>query len=118
MTNQDAVLIEKLWNRLVGKNFIPAEFVKQIRWHGGHDMKNLSEESVLQLFEGRFLGDWHEPAFSFSELLAFYSVPDKNRRKEEIVGWVFASSGVVSYFILPESVSVKMPAQGLKSSEK
>jgi hypothetical protein len=91
MTNQDAVLIEKLWNRLVGKNFIPAEFVKQIRWHGGHDMKNLSEESVLQLFEGRFLGDWHEPAFSFSELLAFYSVPDKNRRKEEIVGWVFAS---------------------------
>lgn len=91
MTNQDVILIEKLWKRLVEKPFSPREFVKQIRWHGGQDMLNLSEEDLLQLLERRFSGDWHEPAFSFSELLAKYSVPDKNRLKEEIVGWAFAS---------------------------
>lgn len=58
-------------------------------------MSNLSEDDLQQLLEGRFTGDWNEPVFSFSELLAFYSVPntdrDKSRSKEEIVGWVFAS---------------------------
>jgi hypothetical protein len=95
MTKQDITLIEKLWDRLTGRKFAPKEFVKQIHWHGGHDMSNLSEEDLLQLLEGKFVGDWTAPAFSFSELLAFYSVPnsnrDKSRTKEEIVGWVFAS---------------------------
>lgn len=91
MTKQDVVLIEKLWNRLTGTTFVSSDFVKVILRHGGHDMKNLSENDLLQLLEGRFTGDWHKPAFSFSELLAYYSVPDKNRLKEEIVGWVFAS---------------------------
>ncbi len=91
MTNQDVILIEKLWNRLVDRKFLPSDFVKQVRWHGGYDMKNLTEEDLLQLLEGRFSGDWHKPTFALSELLAFYSVPDKNRHKEEIVGWVFAS---------------------------
>jgi hypothetical protein len=95
MTRQDSILIERLWNRLTGRKFVPQEFVKQVHWHGGHDMSNLSEEDLLQLLEGRFSGNWHEPAFSFSELLAFYSVPnanrDRSRTKEEIVGWVFAS---------------------------
>jgi hypothetical protein len=95
MTKQDALFIEKLWNRLTGRKFVPEEFAKQVHWHGGHDMSGLSVENVLQLLEGRFSGDWHKPAFSFSELLAYYSVPnakrDQSRTKEEIVGWVFAS---------------------------
>ena len=95
MTKQDVLLIEKLWDRLTGRKFVPEEFAKQVHWHGGHDMSGLSVENVLQLLEGRFSGDWHKPAFSFSELLAFYSVPnakrDRSRTKEEIVGWVFAS---------------------------
>jgi len=95
MTRQDSILIERLWNRLTGRKFVPQEFVKQVHWHGGHDMSNLTEEDLLQLLEGRFSGDWSQPAFSFSELLAFYSVPnasrDKSRTKEEIVGWAFAA---------------------------
>jgi hypothetical protein len=95
MTKQDAQFIENLWNRLVGRMFVPEEFAKLVHWHGGHDMSGLSVENVLELLEGRFSGDWHEPAFSFSELLAYYSVPnakrDRSRTKEEIVGWVFAS---------------------------
>ena len=84
-------LIERLWTRLTGKEFVPLEFAKLILRHGGHDMKKLREEDVLRLLGGTFTGNWHEPAFAFSELLAFYSVPDANRAKEEIVGWVFAS---------------------------
>src|SRR5208282_591529 len=95
MKQQDSIFIERLWNRLTGRKFVPQEFVKQVHWHGGHDMSSLTEEDLLQLLEGRFSGDWSQPAFSFSELLAFYSVPnanrDKSRTKEEIVGWVFAS---------------------------
>jgi hypothetical protein len=91
MTKQDFILIEKLWNRLTGTKFVPLDFAKLIRRHGGHDMSKLCEEDVLRLLEGEFSGNWHEPAFSFSELLAYYSVPDENRTKEEIVGWVFAS---------------------------
>jgi hypothetical protein len=46
---------------------------------------------LLGLLEGKVNGNWNARAFSFSELLAYYSVPDENRTKEEIVGWVFAS---------------------------
>jgi hypothetical protein len=91
MTRQDVVLVEKLWNRLIGPRFEPREFLQWIRKHGGHDMKDLSDDDLMRLFEGRFTGDWNEPAFSFSELLAFYSVRDENRPKEEVVGWVFCS---------------------------
>lgn len=95
MTKQDILFIDRLWNRLTGRKFGPREFAKQVHWHGGHDMSGLSEENVLELLEGRFSGDWKEPVFSFSELLAYYSVPnakrDQSRTKEEIVGWVFAS---------------------------
>ncbi len=52
-------------------------------------MSNLSEEDVLQLLNGRFAGDWHEPAFSFSELLACYAAGEGNdMTKEQMVGWV------------------------------
>ena len=95
MTKQDVVFIERLWNRLTGRKFVPHEFAKQIHRDGGIDMENLSTEDLLQLLEGRFAGDWNEPAFSFSELLSYYSVPNANRdwsrTKEQIVGWVFAS---------------------------
>lgn len=95
MTKQDVLFIEKLWNRLTGRKFVPQEFAKEMHWQGGIDMSNLSPEDLLQLLEGRFSGDWDKPAFSFSELLALYSVPnakrDRSRTKEEIVGWVFAS---------------------------
>jgi hypothetical protein len=95
MTKQDVILIEKVWNRLTGRKFVPEDFVQQVRWHGGHDMTNLSHDDLLRLLEGRFAGDWNAPAFSFSELLAVYSVPnsnrDKSRTKEEVVGWVFAA---------------------------
>jgi hypothetical protein len=95
MTRQDAILIEKLWERLTGRKFVPQEFVKLVRLHGGHDTSNISHEDLLRLLEGQFAGNWSEPAFSFSELLAYYSVPnasrDKSRTKEEIVSWVFAA---------------------------
>jgi hypothetical protein len=95
MTAQDLTFIKKLWKRLASTQFVSTEFVKAVRLHGGHDMSNLSHEDLLRLLEGQFAGNWSEPAFSFSELLAYYSVPnesrDKSRTKEEIVGWVFAA---------------------------
>lgn len=95
-------VIINLWERLVGTSFAPQEFAKQILWHGGHDMAQLSSESILQLFDNTFVGDWNRVAFSFSAQLAYYSVPDKDRDgvriKEEIVGWVFAS------FVMSEAV--------------
>jgi hypothetical protein len=95
MTKGDIAFLEKLWNRLTGRKFMPQEFVKQVHWHGGVDMSNLSNEDLMHLLEGRFSGDLSGPAFSFSELLAVYSVPnanrDRSRTKEEIVGWAFAS---------------------------
>jgi len=95
MTKQDVLFIEKLWNRLTGRKFVPQEFAREMKWQRGVDMSKLSPDHLLQLFEGRFSGDWDRPAFAFSELLALYSVPngkrDQSRTKEEIVGWVFAS---------------------------
>lgn len=91
MTREDYMLIENLWNRLTGEKFVPIDFAKALLRHGGHDMSKLCEADMIQLLEGRFTGDWHKPAFSFSELLAFYSVPDQGRAEEEVVGWVFAS---------------------------
>jgi len=88
-------VIKGLWERFVETEFVPEHFAKQILWHGGIDMVQLTEEDLVRLFEGRFTGDWAKVAFSFSELLAVYSVPDKDRGQprlnEEIVGWVFAS---------------------------
>lgn len=95
MTRQDSFFIKKLCERLTGNTFVPLEFVKHVHRHGGIDMSNLSHEDLLQLLEGRFVSDWKEVSFSFSELLASYSVPnakrDQSRTKEEIVGWVFAA---------------------------
>jgi hypothetical protein len=91
MTKQDYILVEKLWGRLTGTKFVPLAFAQLIRRHGGHDMSNLRDEDVLQLLVGEFAGNWHDPVFSFSELLAYYSAPDEKRTNEEIVGWVFAS---------------------------
>lgn len=100
MSKQTVII--NLWERLVEKPFVPQEFAKQILWHGGHDMVQISRENILQLFDNTFVGDWNRVAFSFSELLAYYSVPDKDRDrsrlKEEIVGWVFAS------FVMAEAV--------------
>lgn len=91
MTKKDVVFLDGLWRRLTGDAFTPQELAKQVKHDGGHDMSKLSEEDLLQLLDGRFSGDWKEPAFSFSELLAFYCVPDENRSKKQTVGWVCAS---------------------------
>ena len=91
MTKQDVVFLDGLWKRLTGSAYTPHKLAKQVKHDGGHDMSNLSEKDLLQLLDGRFSGDWKEPAFSFSELLAFYCVPDENRSKKQTVGWVCAS---------------------------
>jgi hypothetical protein len=91
MTKNDIVFLDGLWRRLIGDAFTAQKLAEQLKHDGGHDMANLSEGELLQLLNGRFSGDWKEPAFSFSELLAFYSVPDENRPKKQTVGWVCAS---------------------------
>lgn len=91
MTKQDIAFLDGLWRRLTGDAFTPQKLAEQLKHDGGHDMSNLSEEDLLQLLDGRFSGDWKEPTFSFSELLAFYCVPDANRSKKQTAGWVCAS---------------------------
>ncbi len=63
---------------------------------GGHDMINLSEDSLVQLIEGQFTGDWHDPAFAFGELLATYAVLGefKGIVPEQAVSWVFSSLAI------------------------
>jgi hypothetical protein len=91
MTQHDILFLDGLWRRLTGDAFSSETLAKQIKHDGGHDMSDLSEATLLQLLDGRFSGDWKEAAFSFSELLAFYCVPDENRSKKQTVGWVCAS---------------------------
>lgn len=89
MTETDIKLFSDLWGRLVGGDFTLQCLAQRIHRDGGIDMSNLSEEDVLQLLNGRFAGDWHEPAFSFSELLACYAAGEGNdMTKEQMVGWV------------------------------
>lgn len=91
MTENDIAFLDRLWRRLTGDAFTAQKLAEQLKHVGGHDMTNLSEGELLQLLNGRFSGDWNEPAFSFSELLADYCLPDENRPKEQTVGWVCAS---------------------------
>jgi hypothetical protein len=88
---EDIVFLGQLWGRLVGEAFSPASLAGQVKADGGHDLSNLSQEELIQLIEGRFSGQWKEPGFSFSELLAFYCVPDGEKSPRQVVAWVFAS---------------------------
>jgi len=74
MPMEDIVFLGQLWGRLVGEAFSPASLAGQVKADGGHD-----------------LSQWKEPGFSFSELLAFYCVPDGEKSPRQVVAWVFAS---------------------------
>lgn len=91
MTKADVEFLERIWSELTGDNFSKGELVERVFVDGGHDMSGLTREDVLALLEGRFAGDWHRPAFSFSELLAYYLACGKELTAHQIVGWIFAS---------------------------
>ncbi len=85
---RDTELLSVIWGRLVGGPLSPQRLVGQLRRDGGHDISVLSDVELLELVEGRFAGDWHKPAFAFSEMLACYSVVDL--APDQVVGWVFS----------------------------
>ena len=73
---------------LVGEEFAVQKLANRVRADGGVDIENLSAADVVDLIEGRFSGSWSEVAFSFSEILASYSVPGGIQSPEQVVGWV------------------------------
>lgn len=91
MTKADIDLLKSIWFQLAEDDFSNDKLVERVLHDGGNDMSNLSQEDVAALIEGRFNGDWHKPAFSFSELLAYYRACGEELTSQQIVGWVFAS---------------------------
>ena len=90
MTKNEYIFLQNLWNRLCKDTFSPENLIKRVRIDGGLDVSGLSDDEMLQLFEGNFAGDWHEVAFSFSALLAYYSTfckSDHIKDLRQIVGW-------------------------------
>ncbi len=95
---RDIDFYRSLWERLVGSQFTTKNLAARVHDDGGYDMENLSESDLIELIEGRFQGPWAEPGFSFSELMAFYSVAGAVKGPEQVVGWVFAS------FVIAEAI--------------
>lgn len=87
----DLAFYAQVWARLTAEEFTPEKLAKRVHFDGGYDIAKLSESDLIALIEGRFEGDWSGPGFSFSELLAYYSVPGAIQAGEQIVGWIFAS---------------------------
>lgn len=83
-----------LWSRLVDDTFTAQKLVARVRRDGGYDLEGMSDRDLLDLVEGRFSGPWNRVAFAFSELLAYYSVPEQALTGEQVVGWVFASFSI------------------------
>lgn len=93
MTNSEYLFLQNLWNRLGKDTFSPKNLIERVRIDGGLDVSGLSDDDMSQLLEGNFAGDWHEVAFSFSELLAYYAaIYESNHIKDlrQIVGWGFS----------------------------
>jgi hypothetical protein len=88
--SNDADFYQSLWMRLVGEEFSSGKLGDRLRRDGGVDM-DLGDEDLRSLIEGRYTGSWSEVAFSFSELLASYSVPGGIETPGQVVGWVCAS---------------------------
>jgi hypothetical protein len=91
MTKADIELLKTIWVQLAEEEFSKDKLIERVLHDGGHDMSNLSQADVAALLEGRFKGDWHNPAFSFSELLAYYRACGEELTSQQIVGWVFAA---------------------------
>lgn len=91
MAKEDVAFLERIWIRLATETFSKEILAQQVFKDGGIDMSRLSEKDILSLIEGRFDGDWHKPAFSFSELLTYYAACGKDLKPQQIVGWVFAA---------------------------
>ena len=90
MTDPDRQMLGAMWARLVGSELSLEKLVARIRHDGGLDVSGLSDEELRQLFDGRFSGNWKEPAFAFSELLALYRGGATHDPAEQTVGWAFA----------------------------
>ena len=99
MTENDNNFLSALWQRLTNSKFSQNLLFQQFFKDGGHDVSNLSQEDLKLLADGRFVGDWKEPAWAASELLAYYSVPVSERTNEQVVTWVFAA------FVLADSIA-------------
>jgi hypothetical protein len=91
MTPSDIDLLKAIWFQLAEDDFSNEKLSEQVLHDGGNDMSNLSRLDVTALIEGRFSGDWHKPAFSFSEFLAYYRACGEELTSHQVVGWVFAS---------------------------
>ena len=100
MTEADIDVLRDLWGRLTGSEFSLRRLARRIHQDGGGDMSNLSEDDLIRLMEGKFHGDWWEPAFSFSELLAYYAAgKGSSMTKEQVVGWIAGA------FVLADAIS-------------
>lgn len=88
MDVNDFGLLDALWRRLVGENLSTERLIGRLRSDGGHDILVLSDVELRELVEGRFAGDWHKPAFAFSEMIACYSVDEM--APDQVVAWVFS----------------------------
>jgi len=90
-TAKDVEFYRLLWERLAGQEFSVGKLANRLRLDGGVDVENLSHADICDLIEGSYSRSWSEVAFSFSEILATYSVPSGIQTGEQIVGWVCAS---------------------------
>lgn len=91
MNNTDVALLSEIWSSLVEDDFSKEKLIDRILKDGGHDMSDLSKEDLMALLEGRFNGDWSEPAFAFSELLSYYAACAQELNSQQIVAWALAS---------------------------
>ena len=93
MTEYDRNLIKNMWARVVGREFQLDDLIAGVRFDGGHDMSNLANDDLANLFLGRFSGDWKEVRFSFSEVLFYYdaSTDEEDFTDAEIVHWAFSA---------------------------
>ena len=91
MTKTDCDLLKRVWFQLAEDDFSEEGLVNGVLKDGGLDMANLSQADLAALLDGTFAGDWHKPAFSFSELLTYYLSCGDKLTPHQIVGWVFAA---------------------------
>ncbi|MDX9976389.1 MAG: hypothetical protein RBU21_25665 [FCB group bacterium] len=94
MTPEDRAFLDALSLRLLEEKLRPDWLVKSVHHHGGLDAASLSRSDLLALLEGSYSGDWWEPVFTFSEMLAYFAgarqLQQHRWNDEATVTWAFA----------------------------
>ena len=96
--------IKEMWEKLTGETFSSEFFFNTIQFDGGLDTSDICEETVVSLLDEEMNHDIDDVVFSFSELLAYYSVMETHGIKfqpKQIVAWIFSA------FVISEEIRKK-----------